>query len=122
MLIEREVAQRLLEVGYYAIGKGHSDKAEKIFVGLAAVRPKSEYPVIALAMLKMNSNRAEEAVKLLKESEVSSATPMGRTYLGLALRLAGLNSESRDVLEQVVNSGENEQAVSLARSLCEEPI
>lgn len=117
MPIDTEVVQRLLEVGYYAISRGQPEKAEKIFQGLSAARPESEYPVIGLAVLKMNSNQPDEAVTLLKQSPVASASPMGRGFLALALKLGGKSDQSREILAELLDGPEDDQATQLAHAI-----
>jgi len=117
MQIDGPIARKLLEVGYYAMAKGQFSKAEQIFSGLLAVRPESEYPVIALAILKMNSNKAQEAAYLIRNSPQTLASPMGRAYLAMALQLSGLSSEATEVLEEVIQQSGDQDAVGVAKAL-----
>lgn len=114
-----ELVQRLMEVGYVAAGNGYSKQAEAIFAGVQAVRPESELPSIGLAVMQLNAGLCEVAVKTLEEEGLkrNPDSELVQSFLGLALKLGGQSARSEQVLQKVIASGSNTQAVELARSL-----
>jgi Flp pilus assembly protein TadD len=122
MQIEKELLQILMESGYLAGGYGFFAEAEVIFKGIMAARPESEYPLIGLAVSKMNAGKNDEAVKILHKQalKLNPESDLARSFIGLALKLGGLNDESLTVLGEVVAAGRDETAVKMARSLMEE--
>ena len=122
MEIDAQLTKLLMEVGYLAGGYGFVSESEKIFNGIAAVRPESEYPYIGLAVTCLNANMNEAAVEILR-TRALKANPdsdLAKSFLGLALKLAGMNAESQKVLQEVVDNGGAEEAVNMAKSLLEE--
>ena len=122
MEIDKKMLQLLTEIGFFAAGNGFFVEAEKIFEGIQAVRSESEYPHIGLAWAKINAHKPEEAIAVLKEKalKLNPDNDLAKSYLGLALRLANLNHESESVLQEVVESGRNAEAVNMARAVLEE--
>ncbi len=119
MEIPQQSVQDLMEVGYLAGGYGYFKEAVTIFDGLAAVRPDSEYPHIGLAMTQLGMKQSEEAVRILRDHALpkNPDNSLTKAFLGLALMQAGLNGESENVLNQVIDANQNETAVELARNL-----
>ena len=122
MEIDTKLVQLLMEVGYLAGGHGFFDESIKIFEGIYAVRPESEYPLIGMAVTRMNARKYEEAVKILwgKALKVNPESDLAKSFLGLALKMAGLTSESQTLLREVVEANRCEEAVSMAKNLLEE--
>ena len=103
-----------------AAGTGRVADAQTIFAGVQAARPESELPLVGLAISEMNRGRHLEATKLLQAAvQKNDESDLAMSFLGLALRFAGLNQASRDVSEQVVDANGNAEAVALARSILE---
>jgi hypothetical protein len=121
MEIDTKLIRLLMEVGYLAGGHGFFKESETIFEGLKAVRSESEYPIIGLAITKMNAKKNDEAVEILREQalKLNPDSDMAKCFLGLSLKLSGMNHESRKVLEDVVENGNSEEAVNMARSFLE---
>jgi Flp pilus assembly protein TadD len=122
MEIDRELLQILMQSGYLAGGYGFFSEAETIFQGVMAARPESEYPVIGLAVSKMSAGRNDDAVKILHNQalKLNPESDLARSFIGLALKLGGLNEESLTMLKDVVAAGKDETAVKMAQSLIEE--
>ena len=59
---------------------------------------------------------------LLREKalRINPGSDMAKGFLGLALKLSGLTSESRNVLQDVADNGTDANAVNMAKSLLEE--
>ena len=116
MEIEQTRIQMLMEIGFLAAGKGEIKASETIFTGISALRPESESPRIGLAVARMNAGKNQEAIAILRDQ----ASDMAKSFLGLALKLEGLNSEASSILEGVVAGNGEPKAVEMARALLEE--
>ena len=115
-----ESVQRLMEIGFVAVGNGLLTDAEAIFAGVQAVRPDSELPLIGRAFVRMNARQYREAVRLLQQAmEKNPESDLAMGFLGAALKLSGMNQTSREVLQQVIDANGSEEAVALAKSLLE---
>ncbi|MBF0103127.1 MAG: hypothetical protein HQK77_19685 [Desulfobacterales bacterium] len=119
MTITSELLQLLMEIGYLAGGYGLLNDSETIFEAIKSVRPESEYPLIGLAVTKMNANNNEDAIAILKNQalKVNPQSDLARSFLGLALKHAGYGSESQSVLQEVLNSGKDAVAVKMAQAI-----
>lgn len=93
-------ARFLTEVGMLASGRGDLSHADAIFNALRRVRPDRAYPLVGLAVARLNAGRAAEATRLLEDIELDDAHEQAiiRVWYGLALQLAGRMAESRRVL------------------------
>ena len=122
MEIERKLLQLLMEAGNLASGYGYFPEAEIIFNGLRAVRPESEYPLIGLALAKMNARKNLEAIKVLADEtlKVNPESDLAKSFLGLALKTSGLREESCTVLREVIAADRDKIAVNIARNLLAE--
>lgn len=119
MEIQTEVIQLLMEAGYLAGGYGLYKESEDIFEGIRAIRPDSELPIIGLAVTKMNAGKNTESARMLWEQalKINPESDLAKSFLGLALKLSNLNSESETVLKEVIDTGKNEPAIKLAQAL-----
>ena len=115
-----ESVQRLMEIGFVAAGNGWLADAEAIFSGVQAARPDSELPLVGRAFIRMNARQHREAAMLLQQAmEKNPESDLAMSFLGATLQMSGMNQASRDVLEQVIEANNNEQAVELAKALLE---
>ncbi|WP_222863957.1 tetratricopeptide repeat protein [Pigmentiphaga aceris] len=117
VLLLPDDAKLLTEIGFLAAASGDVSRAERIFNGLARLRPGRAYPSVGLAVAWMNAGRAADAVVLLEKAQTSD--PEERATLdawrGFALQLAGRISESRRVLDTL--AAKDGDAGVLARGL-----
>ena len=113
-----QAVRTLMEVGVASVGAGLTQQAMTIFEGIEAVRPDSEAPMIGAALIYLNSNAPEEAVKVLREGALTRnpASLEAKMFLGLALRMAGRNSECDNVIKELNATG-NTQAKNFAAAL-----
>ena len=95
------------------------DDAQTIAQALIQLQPDSEQPLIVKAIVQLNSNDAAGAVRTLQDQalQINPGNAMAKTFLGLALEMEGRGSERDRVLNEVVVSGKDESAVSLAKDL-----
>ncbi len=121
--METKTVKVLMEAGYMAAGAGMAKEAATIFAGVQAIRPESEYPVIGLAVTLMSAGEHQDAVDLLTQKALmlNPDSCLTKSFLGLALRLAGRSNEARAQLEEVLsNCGDEPAATSMAQALLQE--
>ncbi len=112
--------QQLMEIGLIAAGNGLLSDAECLFAGIEAVRPESELPLVGRAFVRMNAGRHLDAVNLLQQAmEKNPDSDLALSFMGMALKLAGMNQASREAFEQVLGAKNSEEAVALAKSVLE---
>ncbi len=110
-------ARFLTEVGMLAAGRGDMARADRIFTVLRRLRPDRAFPLLGLAVARLNAGRASEAVGLLREVHLPDPDEQAvvQSWCGLALQLAGNFAQSRHVLLEAAQ-GSGEGAV-LARQM-----
>ena len=101
-VLEADDARFLAEVGMLAAGRGDVPHADAIFDALRRLRPQRAYPLVGLAVARLNAGHAEDAVRLLETVALSDPEEHAvvRAWYGLALQLAGRNAESARVLTE----------------------
>lgn len=116
-LLSPDDAKLLTEVGFLAAASGDVLRAERIFGGLARLRPGRAYPCVGLAVAWMNAGRAADAVVLLEKAQATDVEERATldAWRGFALQLAGRSGESRRVLDTLAES--DGEAGRLARGL-----
>ncbi|MGX5658524.1 hypothetical protein ACWKWV_02235 [Castellaniella ginsengisoli] len=99
-MLEADDARFLTEIGMLAAGQGDVRRADAIFNALRRVRPDRAYPLVGLAVARLNAGRAAEAARLLEGAELADPEEraLARAWCGLALQLAGRAAESRRAL------------------------
>lgn len=118
MNLTTETLQSLMEAGYVAAGRGLAPLAERIFAGVEAARPDSDAPAIGRAVLALNVGDAAAAVELLRGALAKHPdSDVTKSFLGLALRQAGLNQQCEQVLGDVVGAGRDPAAKALAEAI-----
>ena len=122
MEVSSDLVQQLMEIGYLAIGSGQTAEAETIFSGIVAVRSESELPLIGLGVAQLSAGKAGDAVKTLGERALGMApeSDLVKSFLGLALHQTGFSEECRTLLQEVIASNTNPDAVTMAQSLLDE--
>ncbi len=122
MNISTELIQILMEIGYFAGENGYPVESEVIFEALRQARPNSEYPLIGLAVTMMNLGKYDEAVQTLTNEAlgVNPESNLAKSFLGLALKLAGRTEECKGILNEVINQNEDQIAVNMANSILSE--
>ena len=116
-MLEAKDARMLAEVGMLAAGRGDLRRAETIFGGLRLLRPDRAYPLVGLAVARMNAGHAGDAAQLLEPIRLAEPEEQAlvQAWRGFALQLAGRSAESQRVLS-VAAASSGEGAV-LARQL-----
>ncbi len=124
MQADTNLVQLLMEIGYLAAGYGFYKEANTIFKGVRAARPKSEFPFIGMAVVKMNQGKYHDAIAVLNDHALRNNPESGlaKSFLGLALKLAGDTRKSREILLQVNPSAGNRAAADMAQALLTEMV
>ena len=101
-VLEADDARFLTEIGMLAAGRGDVRHADTIFHALRRLRPERAYPVVGLAVARLNAGRANDAVRLLEDAVLADPQERAvvRAWCGLALQLAGRSAESLRVLAE----------------------
>ncbi|MFC4297781.1 hypothetical protein ACFO0J_06975 [Castellaniella hirudinis] len=99
-MLDADDARFLTEIGMLAAGRGDVRHADTIFDALRGLRPDRAYPLVGLAVARLNAGRAAEAARLLEDADLAGPEERAtvRAWYGLALQLAGRAAESRRVL------------------------
>lgn len=99
-VLEADDARFLTEVGMLAAGRGDLRHADTIFNALRQLRPDRAYPLVGLAVARLNAGRAAEAARLLEDADLPDPEEraVARAWCGLALQLSGRGAESRQAL------------------------
>lgn len=123
MEINAELLRLLMEMGFMATNKGHLGEAAAIFEGVNQARPNSAFPHIGLGCVAIGRGEFTKAVEVLRNAPANAPAEreLCNGFMGLALKLGGSAEESRSVLSQVANEGENEVAVRMAGMLLDRP-
>lgn len=116
-----ELVRLLMEIGFVGMEAGLADDAIKVFDGVQAVRPDSEMPLIGRSIVQMSVNRPEDAVATLETAtKMNPKSLFVKSYLGMALKLAGKSWKGRAVLNDVVATKGDAAAVALAQRLLQD--
>jgi hypothetical protein len=112
----------LMQIGFLASGRGNISEAETIFSGVRAQQPKSAYPLIGKAVNRMNDMDYDGAIRILIGEALAEnpESDLAKSFLGFALRKAGLDEQSLEVCREVVDAGRDEVAVAMARAILED--
>ena len=118
MEVPAQSVRTLMEVGVAASCMGLYQQAMAIFEGVEAVRPGTEGPLIGIAIAHMNNRSPEEAVKVLRTHVLANdpGNIEAKMILGVALKLAGRNSECDNVIKELNATGDA-RAKAFAASL-----
>ena len=103
-IVSSDLLQLLNEIGYVATGRGRKEDARKIYDGIIAARPESEWPLISSAFSKIALGEFTDATKLLieKATSINPQNPMISAMYGFLLYSVGRKSESRLILDKIL--------------------
>jgi len=119
MSIDEDIVKLLGQLGFMAGGRRMVAEADAITKALELLRPDSERPLIIRAFAQLNANNATEAVRILQDQalKINPQSTLAKGFLGLALHKAGRMGERDKVLNEVIEAGDDEDAVSFAQGL-----
>ena len=108
----------LMEAGFLAANGGMTKHAQKIFEGVLAVRPDSEYAYIGQAVTLLAANQHDDAIKILRDEalRINPDCLQAKMILAMTLKMAGRGGECDRVVDQLHRSGDN-AAKEFANSL-----
>jgi thioredoxin-like negative regulator of GroEL len=104
-VLDADEARLLAEIGMLAAGTGDLKHADAVFGALRRLRPGRAYPLVGLAVARLNAGRAAEAAQVLEEAAPSEPEEraVAQAWRGLALQLAGRGGESLRLLQETVH-------------------
>ena len=119
---ERSFLQLMMEIGFLAAGYGYFQEADVIFEGLKELCQESSSPSIGLAFSKMCRNEFDDAINILENEAKKSPDnkDLIEAYLALALRLAGQSKRAKTIAQNLVEKGNQEAAINMAKAILEE--
>lgn len=116
--IDSELVRLLMRTGYLAAWNGFYKEAVSIFDGVAAVRPESEQPYIGGATVALLSGDAQLAATIVDRALVDHPDhPMLLAHKGCILRVLNHEEAGQALLQQVIDSAKDENAVQLASNV-----
>jgi tetratricopeptide (TPR) repeat protein len=113
-------ARLLLESGYLWMDMGQFDKAREIFMGCAALMPKSDAPHLALGTLEFAQGRHQKALQSYRAAQkLSPKSGLARAYAGEALLFMGKVTEAMKELKAAQTLDPDGDGARLAQALLE---
>ena len=115
---ERRLAMVLLEAGYLWLELGQTDKAREVFVGAAALLPRSEVPQIGLGTLEFALGRHDKALQAFRMAQkLAPGSGLPRAHVGEALLFLGKDPEALKELKAAMELDPDGDGARLARAL-----
>lgn len=120
--IEKEILQLLMEIGFLGADNFMPDIAEKLFVGIAAVRPKSELPLLGLGLCAMAKTNFPLAAYILgkKALPLNPKSSHVKNFLALALIRTGHVKNASDLAKEVLNDSSDPKEKEFAQNILNE--
>lgn len=118
--VEKDEARLLLEAGYLWLEMGQFDKAKEIFVGAAALLPKSEVPQLALGTLELAQGRHDKALQAYRAAQrLSPKNGLPRAHAAEALLFLGKPDEAMKEIKAALEIDRDGDGARLAQALLE---
>lgn len=115
---QRQQAMMLLEAGYLWMDMGKFDKAKEVFVGTAALMPKSEIAQIAIGTLEFAQGRHEKALQAYRAAQkLAPRSSLPRAHAGEALLFMGKVNEAMKELKAALEMEPESDGARLAQAL-----
>lgn len=120
--IDGALLRLLAEIGFVATACGLWRHAEDIFLGIRAVRPWNEFPVISHALARLSVGDDAYAVDLITQHalKINPDSALAQSYLGFALKRLGKKEEGDKWLQAVLDGNQDSTAVEIARTVLSE--
>ncbi len=117
--ITKETLQLLMEIGYLGAQNYMPDLSERVFIGIIAVRPKSELPFIGLALCAMAKSNYYLAAYILgkKALPLNPHSSHVKNFLSLALGKTGYSHQAMQLIEEVIREAKDPKEVEFAKSI-----
>lgn len=98
----REHLALLMEAGYICLGMQRFKEAKEIFEGVAALKPESEIPLVALAGISFCRGKLKEAIQTYQKAlKMNPESLYAKAYLGEAFFFDGQKQEAVRLLKEV---------------------
>lgn len=108
----------LLEAGYLYMEMQKPKEAEEVFLGVAALVPSSEIPLICLGNLFFSQGRYERALKYHRDAlNKNSSSALAQAHVGEALLFLERRGEAKTALEAALGLEPEGPAADFANSL-----
>jgi tetratricopeptide (TPR) repeat protein len=118
--MSRQDARLLLEAGYLWMDMGQFDKARELFIGCAALMPKSDAPQLAMGTLEFSQGRHQKALQAYRAAQkLSPKSGLARAYAGEALLFMGKVNEAMKELKAAMDLEPGGDGGRLAEALIE---
>ena len=116
--LARRDAILLLEAGYLWLDLGEPDKARDVFIGAAALMPKSEVPQIALGTLEFADAHYDKALRAYRAAQrAAPKAALPRAHVGEALLFMGKPDAGLKELRAAIEMEPEGEAARFAQSL-----
>jgi tetratricopeptide (TPR) repeat protein len=113
-------AALLLEAGYLYMEMGKHKDAEEVFLGVAALLPHSDVPLVALGNCEFAQGRFQRALKNHQEAlKLQPGSALAQAHIGEALLWLKKPEEGKKALEQAIAMEPEGMPATFARALLE---
>jgi predicted Zn-dependent protease len=114
--LDRDAMRLVADIGFMGAQTGQLAASRALFDALRTLRPDSTLPFIGIAVAELTSDRAEHAVRILRDEGLKQHPddPELLAFLGMALQSAGNNIEARKVLSDLMRRPGADNAPHLA--------
>lgn len=117
MQVSTELLRLMSEVGYLACFKGDIARSQVIMEGVSAVGAEQTPIKMGVAISKVYAGQYDQAIHILRD-QILSYEPdhmSAKCFLGIALVYKGQKAAARELFEDVVKRGnEDESAIATA--------
>lgn len=120
--VKKEILQLLMEIGFLGADNYMPDLSEKLFIGVAAVRPKSELPMLGLGLCAMAKTNFPLAAYILgkKALPLNPKSSHVKNFLALALIRTGHVKNAADLANEVLNDAAEPKEKEFAQNILKE--
>ena len=116
--VSRDEATLILEAGYIYMDMGKFKEAREVFVGAAALFPKSEVPHLALGTLEFAQGRHDKALQSYRAAQrMAPKAGLPRAHCGEALLFLGKVAEANKELKAALTLDPDGDGGLLAEAL-----
>lgn len=120
--IKKEILQLLMEIGFLGADNYMPDVAEKLFIGIAAIRPKSELPLLGLGLCAMAKTNFPLAAYILgkKALPLNPKSSHVKNFLALALIRTGHVKNAAELANEVLKDSTDPKEKEFAENILSE--
>ena len=116
--VEQEEVTLLLEAGYLLMEMNKFSEAEDVFVGVAALVPHNEVPLICLGNLFTSLGKLDRALKFHQDAaKKNPESALAKAHIGEVFALQNKKKKAKQILEEAVEMDPEGHAGAFASSL-----